>query len=1665
MMRKLLYSFLFFFFLHSAVFGQTSIWSNQITGNNISSSAAYNTGELKNANITVTGIRKGAGVTTEVANGVYTGSRWTGTDLTSNDYFEFILTPNSGYSISLSSFQYVGVIGAGSSPVSSFSVRSSIDGYSAELATTSSGNITLGAAFQNRTSAITFRIYAWGAGNNNRTYGIDSFAFNGWVDCLSVTKSNAGPDQTGNGSSFTLAANSPSVGTGVWSIASGPNTSTSQFSSTTSRTAIFSPTVSGTYFLNWTISNGGCTSTDQVVISNNCVSNLIRNGDFSAGSANWTFASALGDRVEINQEGTYFTTTGSNDNTAELDSEASLKQTVTVVPNVPYTLSFIYAKRPGAPENVAVNVRVLGSSYFASTSYLTNISTTAQIGSFNFTPTNSSIDIEFYNPENPSATFGSIIDNIVLLPSSQVVPIATTVPKGTFKTLEACAGIPIQLDVDNVSASGVTYSWTSTSPGAVFSSTTIKDPTITFTGSGLQNATVAVTTQGGCSGTPSTTYVNVKAAPTVYNVTGGGSYCPGGSGLAINLSGSAALGSGVSYQLQLNGTDSGAAVAATGSAINFGPKTAAGTYTVIAKNSNNCALSMNGSAVITVNPNPTATAGSALSAICQGATSAAMGGSVGGGATGGTWSGGSGTWTNAGNPATAIYTAGASESGSITLTLTTSGGSCGTATSTKTITVNPNPTANAGGVLSAICQGATSAAMGGSIGGGATGGTWTGGSGTWANATNPSTATYTAGASESGSVTLRLTTSGGSCGTTFVTKTITVNPNPTANAGSSLSAICQGGTSEAMGGSVGGGATGGIWTGGAGTWTNATNPSTATYTAGASESGSITLRLTTSGGSCGTTFVTKAITVNPNPTADAGPSLSAICQGGTSAAMGGSVGGGATGGTWTGGAGTWANASNPATATYTAGASESGSIILTLTTSGGSCGTTSVTKTITVNPINRIALTSAAGTNAQSICFNSAITDITYATTGGNVVMSSGFPTGLNIAWSGSVLRISGTPNVSSASPYNYTVALQGACETVTLSGTITVKPLPTAPTIAKNNDAACNTLGSITITGLSGNGTVNQTGATTLPKSYPGTGASLAIQDLAADTYSFTVTNNATGCTSSPATVTITDTSSNTEWDATGWTNGEPDGSKSVTISYVTASHQPFTIAKPNIAACSLTITAASNVIVPNGVTLTITNKVTTNGNLVFESGSSLLQTTNVQNQGTIVYKRTTKINRFDLTYWSSPVTGELDTFKMKDLSSETLFDKFFTYSPTGGWATNMYGMAEMERGKGYSIRGPQSFDTQTPADFTGEFKGRPNNGDITVPSVVPDKWFLLGNPYPSAIDVDALWDANKDVLGALYFWTHVAPPTKAPGDNTYRYTSNDYVVYTASGGTVVSGTKSFDGFIAAGQGFFARPKTTEIHFNNDMRRGSSVNGSFFKVASKSKSIERNRIWLNMVNSEGAFKQILVGYIEGATNNVDFNYDAPTISGNSYLDFYSLNETKKLTIQGRALPFENTDLVPLGYKTTVAGDFTIGLDHGDGFFNKQEVYLEDKTTGKTINLRNENYTFSTLVGTFTDRFVLRYTSKTLGTDDLENIENSVLISVKNKTISITCSKETIKEVTIFNVGAQLVYSKNKVNSSELQIANLHSSDQVLLVKVTLENGSTITKKVIFSNL
>src|SRR5690606_14687160 len=104
-------------------------------------------------------------------------------------------------------------------------------------------------------------------------------------------------------------------------------------------------------------------------------------------------------------------------------------------------------------------------------------------------------------------------------------------------------------------------------------------------------------------------------------------------------------------------------------------------------------------------------------------------------------------------------------------------------------------------------------------------------------------------------------------------------------------------------------------------------------------------------------------------------------------------------------------------------------------------------------------------------------------------------------------------------------------------------------------------------------------------------------------------------------------------------------------------------------------------------------------------------------------------------------------------------------------------------------------------------------------------------------------------------------------------------------------------------------------------MRIGGA--GMFFKTMQD----ERHRLWLNLTSNELTLNQILIGYVSGATQGEDNQIDGEMFGyGESAL--YSLidNSDKQFVIQGRLLPFEATDVVPLGFRATTAGEFTISL-------------------------------------------------------------------------------------------------------------------------------------------
>src|SRR5690606_7736692 len=167
--------------------------------------------------------------------------------------------------------------------------------------------------------------------------------------------------------------------------------------------------------------------------------------------------------------------------------------------------------------------------------------------------------------------------------------------------------------------------------------------------------------------------------------------------------------------------------------------------------------------------------------------------------------------------------------------------------------------------------------------------------------------------------------------------------------------------------------------------------------------------------------------------------------------------------------------------------------------------------------------------------------------------------------------------------------------------------------------------------------------------------------------------------------------------------------------------------------------------------------------------------------------------------------------------------------------------------------------------------------------------------------------------------------------------------------------------------------------------------------------------------------------------------YDAISGRQKATFEIYSIINNDTYAIQGRALPFDENDIVPLGVVVPQSGIYTIALSKVDGLFETgQAIYLEDLQLGIIHDIKTAPYTFSTSNGRFENRFVLRYTTNALNENDFE-MNNSVFVYT-NDFINISSKKETIKEVIVHDLLGRRIYENKNVNGNELSIQSVTKS-------------------------
>jgi len=444
----------------------------------------------------------------------------------------------------------------------------------------------------------------------------------------------------------------------------------------------------------------------------------------------------------------------------------------------------------------------------------------------------------------------------------------------------------------------------------------------------------------------------------------------------------------------------------------------------------------------------------------------------------------------------------------------------------------------------------------------------------------------------------------------------------------------------------------------------------------------------------------------------------------------------------------------------------------------------------------------------------------------------------------------------------------------------------------------------------------------------------------------------------------------------------------------------------------------------------------------------------------------------QMDYVYWSAPVAGQ----DLQAFSPGTPANRIYKYDE----ATDMFVKAtgNFAPAKGYAIRA--EIDATHPANTTGYdetymFRGIPNNGDIPISIQRTNSsgttgigYNLVGNPYPSNIDFDELYYGNSSLIyNTAWFWTNNSYEEHQQGSS---YGGNNYAVYNGTGGTPATyepeepynGDIIPNGIIKVGQGFIVQKKTVgsgNLEFKNSYETGHNLrvttDGTFFHKGNTPK----NRFWIKLIAPEGLVNTQLIGYIPGATDGYEQDFDAEAMSLSSDL-FYSVLDDKKLVIQGKSDNFNIEDKIPIGANIFKDGNYTIALDKAEGIFETdQNIYLKDNLLETVTNLNEQDYTFDAAAGITEGRFEIVYQPEATLATDQSSLKDDLLVYRNGNTYIVKSAFKNITQIEVYDLAGRLL-KKIGANDKVVTIDATSMNNGMYILKIN-RNGEISDRKIL----
>lgn len=552
-------------------------------------------------------------------------------------------------------------------------------------------------------------------------------------------------------------------------------------------------------------------------------------------------------------------------------------------------------------------------------------------------------------------------------------------------------------------------------------------------------------------------------------------------------------------------------------------------------------------------------------------------------------------------------------------------------------------------------------------------------------------------------------------------------------------------------------------------------------------------------------------------------------------------------------------------------------------------------------------------------------------------------------------------------------------------------------------------------------------------------------------------------------------------------------------------------------------------------------------NGVLDLMDDSQLIQTVHsdlvTSATGRLLRRQEGTASPYWYNYWGSPigaigVTGLTNNnaetnnannteFGLEMLKDDSGFNCLFTTGLTASGNISTYWLYTFINGVTYWDW--KQLDTSTPikpgVGYTQKgtgiygneqqyiFEGKPNNGTILVDAVdvggegsvanTTKTEFLLGNPYPSALDIHKFIDDNAGVIdGTLYLWQQwdgtshnlneyhggYAQVNKLGSIRAYQFKGISGENNGSQDGTIIP-TR----YLPIAQGFVAEIIADgKVEFNNSQRvfileedaDGTYNNGSTFSKSTDEKSkgkysradskteaskdsMQKIRLRLNSVSGPETTRELLLGFSDYTTDAFDYGYDAK----NTEINNNDLNlelEGANMTMQAYSEITEDK-VVPLNFKSSGNNGFEIRIAELENIEEDQPIYLHDKLTGLYFNLRDNNavYKFSSEQGIFNERFEIVFQNEAQSLSSKESVVEKDFIYFKSTTNTLFAKKlgSDVSKLSLVNMRGQSILEFSNVTQAQLEsgIQFKNMSTGVYIVCMRTEENQVIFKKILVS--